>query len=191
MGRQPRFSRDQLLDAALELFAEGGVEAVTMAGVARRAKAPTGSVYHRFDGRPDLLSALWLRTAQRFQQDWTAVLGQPGDPRQVARAAVRHTLHWARDHHIEARILLLHRVEDFLREEVDPATRKRADALRAQMRSAMAAFRARLGAGMSERRIRLALLDLPHALLRPDLAVGRPPPASVQRLADEVLDALL
>ena len=57
MGRPARFAADELLDVALDLAAAGGPEAVTMAGVAEAAGAPSGSVYHRFAGRPALLGA--------------------------------------------------------------------------------------------------------------------------------------
>ncbi|MEJ7734392.1 MAG: TetR family transcriptional regulator [Polyangiaceae bacterium] len=47
-GRPAKFDREELLDAALALVAEGGPAALTLAALARAAGAPTGSIYHRF-----------------------------------------------------------------------------------------------------------------------------------------------
>src|SRR5690349_25083603 len=88
MGRPARFDADQLLDEALALAAEGGPEAVTMAAVAQRAGAPSGSLYHRFAGRSALLAALWLRTVADFQAGYlTALLDDGAAPRDGAVAA--------------------------------------------------------------------------------------------------------
>src|SRR5690606_14827873 len=105
MGRPPRHDVDRLLDAAAALVAEGGPGAATMTAVARAASAPSGSVYHRFPGRPALLAALWLRTVERFQQGFLAAL-DTDPPAQAAPAAARHVVAWCRAHPNEARILL-------------------------------------------------------------------------------------
>ncbi|HLU76197.1 MAG TPA: SRPBCC family protein [Nonomuraea sp.] len=85
-----------LRDAA-EQNPDGGPGAVTMTAVARSAGAPSGSVYHRFPGRPALLAALWLRTVDRFQQGFLAAL-DTDPPSQAAPAAARHVIEWSRAH---------------------------------------------------------------------------------------------
>ncbi|NEE35160.1 helix-turn-helix transcriptional regulator, partial [Streptomyces sp. SID7982] len=87
MARPPRFDSDQLLDAAVRLAADGGPAAVTMSAVAQAVGAPSGSVYHRFAGRPALLAEVWLRTVERFQEEYTHSLDQEPDPHRAARAA--------------------------------------------------------------------------------------------------------
>ena len=50
-------SADRMLDATLDLLAEGGLGAVTVAAVARAARTSNGSLYHRFGDRAGLLLA--------------------------------------------------------------------------------------------------------------------------------------
>ncbi|MCG7527704.1 TetR/AcrR family transcriptional regulator, partial [Streptomyces sp. OfavH-34-F] len=74
MARPPRFSTEQLLDAAVPLAAASGPAGVTMSAVAQATGAPSGSVYHRFPGRDALLAEVWLRTVERFQDGWFAAV---------------------------------------------------------------------------------------------------------------------
>lgn len=50
-------SADRMLDATLDLLAEGGLGAVTVAAVARAAGTSNGSLYHRFGDRTGLVLA--------------------------------------------------------------------------------------------------------------------------------------
>lgn len=97
MARPPRFDTDQLLDAAVALAAAGGPAAVTMSAVAQAVGAPSGSVYHRFAGRPALLAEVWLRTVERFQRGYLAVLDGEPDPHRAARAGSRYVVAWSRE----------------------------------------------------------------------------------------------
>ncbi len=114
MGRSPKFSRHDMLRAALELAADAGPHALTIASLAAELGAPTGSIYHRFDGREQILAELWMQTVEGFQSDFIAALARADDA-QGAIAAVRRTLDWTRRHVREARLLLLHRRRPRLR----------------------------------------------------------------------------
>jgi AcrR family transcriptional regulator len=48
---------DEILDAAVQLIAEGGADALTMDAVARRAGVAKASIYRRFASKIDLLAA--------------------------------------------------------------------------------------------------------------------------------------
>jgi AcrR family transcriptional regulator len=61
-------NRERVLEAARELFAERGVENVTMDEVARRAGVAKGTVFHRFGDRSGLALAL-LDEQERAIQD--------------------------------------------------------------------------------------------------------------------------
>ena len=61
-------NRERVLGAARELFAERGVENVTMEEVARRAGVAKGTVFHRFGDRSGLALAL-LDEQERAIQD--------------------------------------------------------------------------------------------------------------------------
>lgn len=51
-------ARSQILAAAASLVAEGGLRAVTMAALARRAKVAKATVYNHFRDRDEILRAL-------------------------------------------------------------------------------------------------------------------------------------
>ena len=87
MGRPARYDVDSLLDGAVALAASGGPAAVTMTAVASAVGAPSGSVYHRFPTRAALLSALWLRTLERFHAGLLAAAAA-GDPVTVAQHTI-------------------------------------------------------------------------------------------------------
>ena len=57
-GRRPRVSRDQVLDAALELADEGGLAAVTMASVGARLGVEAMSLYRHIGNKEEMLDGL-------------------------------------------------------------------------------------------------------------------------------------
>ena len=56
--RQAEQRRTQLIDTALDLFAEKGVDGATIKDIATRAGVAQGLVYHYFDSKEDLLGAI-------------------------------------------------------------------------------------------------------------------------------------
>ncbi len=64
--------RERVLDAALELAAEGGYDAVQMRDVAGRAQVALGTIYRYFSSKDHLLAAaqveMWRDQADRFEQ---------------------------------------------------------------------------------------------------------------------------
>src|ERR687891_1118034 len=61
-------NRARVLEAARRLFAERGVEAVTMADVARAAGVAKGTVFHRFGDRSGLALALLDEHERELQE---------------------------------------------------------------------------------------------------------------------------
>ena len=59
--------RERILDAAMELAAEGGYDAVQMREVAERADVAMGTVYRYFPSKVHLLVAAMTRTFQTLQ----------------------------------------------------------------------------------------------------------------------------
>ncbi|MEW9552627.1 TetR family transcriptional regulator [Nonomuraea sp. NPDC050783] len=175
MGRSPKFSRDQILDAALAITAEGGPAAATMTAIAARLGAPIGSLYHRFGSHDLLLATLWTRTAHDFQRGFVTALAA-GD----AEAAALHTPRWCRDHPAEAALLLLHRRRELaatwpaeLGEDLDTLDGRLADAVDS--------FVAR-HPGLTGDRLTFAVVDIPYGAVRRHLLAGHPPPPAIDEL---------
>lgn len=66
MARPRKHDLDGLLDAAEALLSESGKGALTVRAVADSVGASTGSLYHAFRSRNELLGRMWLRAAKRF-----------------------------------------------------------------------------------------------------------------------------
>lgn len=192
MPRPPRFDADELLDAAVLLAANGGPAAVTMSAVAQAVGAPSGSVYHRFPGRPALLAEVWLRTVEYFQEGYLAALDGDPDPRRAARAGARHVVAWSRAHPREA-ALLLYGAEEFGRSGWSEEHRERADRGNERVCARLGMLGAAFGLTGPEGRdrIALALIDLPLGVVRRPLRSGNPLPPHAEDLAEESAAALL
>ena len=57
-SEQAERRRNQLVDAALDLFAERGIEATRISDIAQRAGVAQGLLYHYFSGKEALLQAI-------------------------------------------------------------------------------------------------------------------------------------
>src|SRR4051794_31829094 len=66
MARPRIHDLEAVLDAAERLVADGGGAALTIRALAQRTGASSGSLYHAFGSRNELLGRLWLRAAKRF-----------------------------------------------------------------------------------------------------------------------------
>ncbi len=174
MGRPARFDAETLLDAAVEIAAESGPAAVTMAAVARRAGAPSGSVYHRFPDRAALTAALWLRTVERFH---AGLLEEMTREPAVGAAvgAAQYVVAWSRAHTPEARVLLAG-ADAFGQDDWAEPARDSAAARQAGLESALRRLACRLDLRTAEQieRLVLVVVDLPYAVVRRHLSTGRP-----------------
>jgi AcrR family transcriptional regulator len=184
MPRPARFTLDELLDAAAALLAADGPSAVTMSAVARAARAPSGSMYHRFPTRAALCGELWLRTEERFHAGFTAALATSADPQTRCVAAARHTVQWCRDHPVEAQVLLTGADALGAADWPDELTRRRKRVHRA-LRRALA------GLAADRDRVNAAVVDIPYAVVRRHLIARQAIPASADAIVEECVRALI
>src|SRR5260370_39190613 len=70
--------REAILQAALELIAEHGLQHTPMSLTSKRVRARAGSIYHYFESKDDLLESLYLRVKGDMGRDWLAA----DDPQQ-------------------------------------------------------------------------------------------------------------
>lgn len=101
MPRPARFSDDDILDGtARALLAHG--PRVTIADVAREIQGPSGSIYHRFASRDELL----IRSIRRFHVGLLEASALE-DPERAVVASAPHIPAHCRAHPAEARAMLL------------------------------------------------------------------------------------
>ena len=81
--------RDAICDAALELFAEQGIENTTIREIAARADASEGALYRHFDGKADLASWLHDRCADELRGRLSVVAEDAASPAAHLEALVR------------------------------------------------------------------------------------------------------
>ncbi|GAA4361147.1 TetR/AcrR family transcriptional regulator [Actinomadura verrucosospora] len=183
MGRPAKFDEDRILDAALAVTAEGGPSAATIAAIAERLGAPSGSLYHRFGSRDLLLATLWTRCVRRFQDGFVAALDADD-----AEAAALHTPRWCRERPAEAAVLLLHRRRD-LAAAWPAELAAPLDALNARATGALSAFARRRG--VDRERVVFATVDVPYGAVHRHLLDHRPPPTRVDELIVTTCRAVL
>lgn len=193
MPRPAKFTHDTILDAASEIVAARGPGATTMGDIAAKIGAPSGSLYHRFRSRDELLGRLWLQKAAFFQNAFARALDED-DPRRAAIEAALSLPRTVRADPAGARIMLLHRREDFLSGGWPKPMQDEAARLGQQVRDVMDEFTSRLfNADTEAARLttRFAILDVPFAAVRRYVGANEAVPPEVDGLIAAAVDAIL
>ena len=183
MGRKSHFTKNQFLDAALDLIGEKGPSAATISTIGEMIDAPIGSVYHRFSSRDILLAELWLRLIESFQEGFLSLL-KDGD----GLSAALYTTRWVRKNLNAGRILLLYRREELISGEWPVEVRKRAEDISHELNEGIKDFSHRLFGDTSEEnilKITFALIDVPSGAVRRYLQMGEGPPEIIDRFIEE------
>ncbi len=183
MGRKSHFTKNQFLDAALELIGEKGPSAATISTIGEMVGAPIGSVYHRFSSRDILLAKLWIRIVESFQEGFLALLKR-GD----GLSSALYTSRWVRKNLNAGRILLLYRREELISGGWPKEVRKRAEDLSRELNEGIKDFTHRLFGDTSEEdilRVTFALIDVPSGAVRRYLQMGEAQPEIIDRFIEE------
>lgn len=193
MGRRARYDKKQIMDSALELIAEGGPEAATIAAIAGGVGAPTGSLYYRYGSRELLLADLWLTVVEDFQGGMLGALASGPEPVQAGIGALLFISEWVRKHPSEARVLLLHRKEDFIDGEWPQQVRERAAAAGGALAEGIRNFTRRLygnASAESKRRVYFAL-DIAYGAVKRYVELGKAPPPEIDDMIKKACLAVL
>jgi AcrR family transcriptional regulator len=181
MPRPQVHSTDAMLDAARDLLLEAGSWSATMEAVARASGAPTGSLYHRFGSRDELIARLWVRAVHRSQATFIAAL-QREDPRQAALGAALSIFDFCDEHPADAQLLVAFRWEDLIRSAEGTLAEELAE-LNDPVRGAVIDLARRLYGRRSRAAIErtiLAVFDLPYGAVRRHLIAGDPLPTHLR-----------
>jgi len=187
------FERRDMAGAALRLVADRGPRAVTVAALAEELGAPVGSIYHRYRSREELLAELWMDVVEGFQCGFVARLASADDV-DGAVAVASFMAGWTRQHPLEARLLLLHRRQDFVAGTWPAELVDRAAALEPQMGSALRSYAQRaFGRADADAmaRVRFALLDAPFGGIKPYVQARKRLPPVVDELVAATARAVL
>ncbi|MBY6188154.1 TetR/AcrR family transcriptional regulator [Marinobacter hydrocarbonoclasticus] len=89
--------RDQILETALGLFVEQGIAATATAQIAKQAGVATGTLFHHFPSKADLVAALYLGVKAQLA-DAMAAEAAEGTLADQARQYWERGLDWALSH---------------------------------------------------------------------------------------------
>lgn len=183
-----------MLDVARDLLLEGGAHGATIGAISSASGAPTGSIYHRFGSRDELVTRLWMRAVRRSQAAFLDAL-DVADPATAAVRAGLSIFDFCRAEPRDARLLVTFRYEDLVR--AAPAADALADDLSELNRPVEAAV-VDLARGLYGRasratldRVLLVVFDLPYGAVRRHLISGAEPPGRLRADLARALEAAI
>jgi len=170
-----------MLDAARDLLLEQGAGNATMEAIAGASGAPTGSIYHRFGSRDELIARLWLRAVYRSQASFLASL-EKDDPREAALGAAMSIVDFCETEFADARLLASFRREDLIRATSDQLARELEEVNRPVERAVVGLARRLYGRSSRAalNRTLLAVFDLPYGATHRYLRIGTPIPRGLR-----------
>ncbi len=180
---------DTMLDAARALLLEEGSRSATMEAIAEASGAPTGSIYHRFGSRDELIARLWIRAVYRSQASFVAAM-ERRDPSEAALAAALSIIDFCEEHPGDAQLLAAFRREDLLKAVPEGALAEELASLNRPVERAVVQLAQRLYGKRTRPaldRTLLAVFDLPYGAARRYLITGAPLPS---RLRDDLSRAV-
>jgi AcrR family transcriptional regulator len=105
-ARRKRESRSRLLDAALKLMAERGMEGVTINELTEAADMGLGSFYNHFESKEALHAALLSSVFEEYANAVDRLIAAVPDPAIAISFGVRHTVLRARKEPLWGQLLL-------------------------------------------------------------------------------------
>ncbi len=167
MVRKAEFSENDFILAAIDLIALGGPAAATMTAIAAAASAPTGSIYHRFKSRTDLIGAAWRHSLSSMAADIYPHLAQGNSDQ-----AICALIDWAKANPAPARIIMLYVENDLIDGPLSPQLHKELNALYQKLGAGLSAVITYNRKPLTPANIALAnfaIFDGPIAAMKPYL----------------------
>lgn len=168
MPRRALHDTEAVLDATRELILDVGPRGTGIREISSRSGAPSGSLYHRFSSRDNLVALAWLRAVRRFQRGYVHGL-QAEDPGEAIRRAIAWGVEYALREPGDTQLLLSHSQADLLDGAPAAETVAQLAAVNQRLEGALRDLSRRLFASTSRtalERVSYAVIDLPYAALR-------------------------
>jgi AcrR family transcriptional regulator len=192
MPRPQLHPTDTMLDTARDLLLEDGSRA-TMEAIAEASGAPTGSIYHRFGSRNDLVARLWIRAVHRSQAMFLAAMERE-DARDAALAAAMSIINFCEEHPADAQLLVSFRREDLIRTTPAGSVAKELEELNRPVERAVVDLAQRLYGRRTRAvldRTLLAVFDLPYGAARRYLITGAKLPSALRGDLTQAVTAVI
>src|SRR5271169_4848004 len=106
--RQKKFLRQEILDAASELFVKEGFENVSMRRIAEKIEYSPTTIYLYFTDKAELLEQVCQETFSRLSVRLASLLEQPGDPVERLKRGLLAYIHFGLEnpHHYRATFMM-------------------------------------------------------------------------------------
>ena len=83
--------REEILSAAVKIFARKGMQSATMAEIAEEAGISAGAIYRYFSNKEDLAAFCMGQSGEQVVSDWRRLSEESGDPRTVFESMARQS----------------------------------------------------------------------------------------------------
>lgn len=107
--------RRAIVDGALALFLEQGVEETTVEDIRDRSGASVGSIYHHFGNKDGIAAEIYVEALSDYHAGFARALERHPDARKGIEATVRFHVRWVTLHPDWARFLFHMRGEEGVR----------------------------------------------------------------------------
>ncbi len=194
MPRPRTHTDEQILGAVRELLLESGPRGVTTAAVSQRSGAPTGTLYHRFGSRSNMVAQLWVRTVQRLQAYLVDAAQAESDPMEQAVAMALGMIDFCSRNPEDARLLTLASKERLERDpELPSDSREALASLNTPAQRQLTSVTRNLYGTASKAKLRqvtFAVVSIPYVAVRQCLGEGTDP-ALVRHMVETAVRAVL
>ena len=193
MPRPQLHSTEAMLDSARDLLLEDGSRSATIEAIASASGAPTGSIYHRFGSRDELIARLWMRAVYRSQASFVTALERQ-DAKDAALAAAMSIVDFCEEHPADAKLLVTFRREDLIRSLPEgPLADELADLNRPVERAVVDLARRLYGTRRRAAldRTLMVVFDFPYGAMRRYLITGARMPAGLRADLTRAVTAVL
>jgi AcrR family transcriptional regulator len=96
-SRHKQDLRQEILDAARDLFVRDGYESVSMRKIAEKVEYAPGTIYLYFKDKAEILDTLSAQTFEKLKERLQAIGHDPGDPVEALRRGLRTYIQFGLD----------------------------------------------------------------------------------------------